>query len=96
MTDNIIPFPEQEKDFEYCGYAEYGDQIGVAMRDWSLQFVPLNSREILVRLCDNDLIFRREELAELLWAAAFLLDSQEEQLAEEYVGLDYPEGDDSA
>jgi len=86
---NVIKFPDQA-DFKSISYIDDDGDLGVAMRDRSLQIYRLNDKEFELVLNKTSVVFKREELAEFLWVTSYFLDSEKIYLPKlELVCCDY-------
>lgn len=88
--NNIIPI--DQKDLIACTYFEdqnYGD-IGISMRDDSLQIQVLNKDEIKISMSGHSNVYKRSEIAEFLQVARILVDSEDRFLPfEKLIGYNY-------
>jgi len=86
---NVIKFPDQT-DFKAISYIDDNGDLGVAIRDRSLQLYRLNDKEFELLLNNHTVVFKREDLAEFLWVASYFLDSEKRHLPKlELVCCDY-------
>jgi hypothetical protein len=89
---NIIKFPDKESEFEHISYTEGvdDDSIGLAMLDKSIGLARINDSEFAFAMGEDAQVYSREELAEFLWVAAYLLDSEQRHLPKlDLIGCDY-------
>ena len=88
---NVIPIKSDE--FKHCSYIDSDGQIGIAMLNNNLTIEPINTKEFVVTMLDDPLMFitfNREELAEFIHVAKILIDSQDKWLPDfEMVGINY-------
>lgn len=85
MSDNVIPIKQDDEPF--C-YSIAGDQIFVADSAKELEIgFSFDGPAVLIHGYGPS--YKREELAQILWAAAYLLDSEERWRKGEYIGKDY-------
>lgn len=83
--NNIIKFPESES-FRYntvngflelfCKFGGH-DELGIGQTEKGVD-------EFEMRICDESVVGTRKQVAEFLWAAAYLLDSDQEWVADKY------------
>lgn len=85
MNDNVIP--TKQDDEPYC-YGIDGDMITVADREKELEIGFLLDGPAIA-MSGYGINYERKELAQILWAAAYLLDSEERWRKGEYIGKDY-------
>ena len=85
MNDNVIPIKQDKEPFTYgiCG-----NQIVVADREKKLE-IGFSLYGPAILMSGYGISYTREELAQILWAAAYLLDSEERWRKGEYIGKDY-------
>jgi len=85
VNDNVIPIKQNDEPYTY-GIA--GDQIVIADKNKELEIgFSLSGPSVL--FSGYGIGYEREELAQILWAAAYLLDSEERWRKGEYIGKDY-------
>jgi hypothetical protein len=88
----VIKFPDKESEFDHVGYTEGIDDesIGMAMLDSSIGLARVNDSEFAFALGEDARIYTRKELAEFLWVAAYLVDSEQRHLPNlDLIGCDY-------
>ncbi len=81
-----------DEDLKDCSYTKQDNEnIGLAMRNGSMAFIPLNFDEFMVTLTDlGGVVFNRAELAEFIHVAKILIDDEDKWAPEgELIGLDY-------
>lgn len=85
MNDNVIPIKQDKEPYTYgiCG-----DFVVVADKNKDLEIGFTNTGPT-VNIGGIGIAYNREDLARILWAAAYLLDSEERWRKGEYIGKDY-------
>ena len=85
MSDNVIPIRPENEPFTY---GIDGDMITVADMERELEIgFFIDGPSILMSGYTID--YKREDLAQILWAAAYLLDSEGRWRKDQYIGKDY-------
>lgn len=90
MSD-IIKFPDQSDELKFTAYT-IGDDgyFGVVTKSGEIEISQLNKNEFVVATPFGSNVHNREQLAELIWLAAILLDSEERFRPDvELIGCDY-------
>ena len=65
----------------------------VVNKGLGLSFGSMTPNTFMVSMRGQSEAVSREELAELLWMAAYMLDSEQRWCGSEYVGMNYPKTD---
>ena len=85
MKDNVMPIKQDDEPYTYgiCG-----DLLMVADREKELE-IGFSHNGPAILMSGYGISYKREELAQILWAAAYLLDSEERWRKGAYIGKDY-------
>lgn len=83
---NVIDIKDWQDERESFGYLISGKDVGIGSKELDLE---IHGSADSVNLYIDGVKHRttRKSLSEFLWAAAYYLDSDEEWLGNEYVGL---------
>jgi len=85
MSNNVFQINQDKEPYTY--YID-GDDLAVSDKLQELQIGFLMG-EPTVCIGGYGVHYKREDLAQMLWAAAYLLDSEERYRKDKYVGKDY-------
>lgn len=90
MSD-VIQFPVAKDDLKHTHYTKgEKDRIGVALKTNEIQIEQVEMDNFLLATLGNQKLMSREKLAEFLWVAAFMVDSERRHLPEvDLVGINY-------
>ena len=85
MSDNVIPIRPDDEPFTY---GIDGDDVAVVDEGKELEIGFLDGLPSIL-MSGYEINYKREGLAQILWAAAYLVDSEGRWRKEEYISKDY-------
>ena len=92
MSD-VIQFPgtKSEIELKHTHYTkDNNDRFGVAMKTNEIQISQAEQENFILATLGNQKLMSREKLAEFLWVAAYMLDSEQRHLPDvDLIGLNY-------
>lgn len=89
---NVIKFPEIGDELKHCSYTagQYDDDLGISTLDRRIGICRINDSQFIIITENDEIVIKREELAEFLHVSSILVDSEKRYFPEvDLVGCDY-------
>ena len=81
---DVIKFPEIGDELKHCSYTagQYDDDLGISTLDRRIGICRINDSQFIVITENDEIVMKREQLAEFLHVASILVDSEQRHLPE--------------